>query len=81
MFILIPILKNPAVEALINNFIITENTLNNLQIISQILDKLVSGVFYSSDKEDESGSVMDGNFCSTKLDIILQKTLKEYGNK
>ena len=53
--ILIPILKNPAVEALINNFIITENTLNNLQIISQILDKLVSGVFYSSDKEDESG--------------------------
>ena len=53
--ILIPILKNPAVEALINNFIITENTLDNLQIISQILDKLVSGVFYSSDKEDESG--------------------------
>ena len=53
--ILIPILKNPSIEALINNIIITENTLSNLSIISEILDTLVSGVFYSSDKVNEVG--------------------------
>jgi hypothetical protein len=51
--ILLKILKNPAVNALIGEFIISENTLYNLEVISGILDKLVSEVLYSSDKIDE----------------------------
>jgi len=42
----IPILKNPAIEALINNLIISGNTLKNLEIISNIIKKFTSGNFY-----------------------------------
>ena len=49
----IPILKNPAIEALINNLIISGNTLNNLKIISNIIKKFTSGNFYL-DIETES---------------------------
>ena len=48
--LLTPILKNPIIEALIGNFIITGNTLNNLKIIGDIINKFTSGVFY---KESE----------------------------
>ena len=43
-----PILKNPEVEAFINDFIITQNTLNNLSIISDIINKFSSGTLYKS---------------------------------
>ena len=49
----IPILKNPAIEALINNLIISGNTLKNLNIISNIIKKFTSGNFYI-DSESES---------------------------
>ena len=49
--LLTPILKNPLIEALIGNFIITSNTLDNLKIIGDIINKFTSGVFY---KESES---------------------------
>ena len=49
--LLTPILKNPVIEALIGNFIINSNTLNNLKIIGDIINKFTSGVFY---KETES---------------------------
>ena len=49
--LLIPILLNTGVEAFVNNFI-SENSLYNLQVISSILKKYVSGKFYTSnDKE------------------------------
>ena len=46
--LLIPFLKNPGVEAFINNFIISGNTLSNLSIICQIIAKFSSGKFYTS---------------------------------
>ena len=53
--LLIPILKNPSIEAFINNFIISKNTLNNLQIISGVIIKFISGDFYSSDSYKTCG--------------------------
>ena len=41
--LLIPILSNPAVNALIGEFIISGNTLHNLNLISNIILKLTSG--------------------------------------
>ena len=41
-----PIFKNPSTGALINNFIISGNTLNNLVVISKIILRLVSGRLY-----------------------------------
>jgi len=45
--LLIPILINPGVEAFVNNFI-SENSLHNLSVISKILEKYVSGEFYTN---------------------------------
>ena len=47
--LLIPILRNPGTEAFINSIIISENTLNNLQVICDIINKFVSGKFYICD--------------------------------
>ena len=41
------ILKNPNIFALINEFIISGNTLNNLNLISDIINQLVSGKFFT----------------------------------
>ena len=49
--LLVPILKNPGMEAFISNFIISGNTLNNLSTICDILNKFTSGHFYKSDAE------------------------------
>ena len=46
--LLIPILKNPAIEAFISNNIISGNTINNLETISEIIIQLVKGNFYKS---------------------------------
>ena len=47
--LLIPILRNPRTEAFISNIIISENTMNNLQLICDIISKFVSGELYTSD--------------------------------
>ena len=47
--LLIPILRNPGIEAFIDNIIIGENTLNNLNVICNIINKFISGKFYSAD--------------------------------
>ena len=44
--LLIPILSNPAIGVLINNFIISSNTLLNLKLINEILVQFVSGTFF-----------------------------------
>ena len=53
--LLIPILRNPGIEAFIDNIIIGENTLNNLNIICGIINKFISGEFYSSENPKECG--------------------------
>ena len=52
--LLVPILENPGVEAFISNFIISQNTLNNLKIISDVLNKFVSGKFYYSNNKESN---------------------------
>ena len=52
--LLVSILKNPAIEAFINNFIISENTINNLSIICKIINKLTSGNLYKSNKDNSN---------------------------
>ena len=47
--LLIPILRNPGTEAFINSIIISENTLYNLKVICEILNKFVSGNLYTYD--------------------------------
>jgi len=49
--LLIPILKNPGIEVFINEFIISQNTLNNLKVINSIIHKFISGHFYKSSNE------------------------------
>ena len=49
--LLVPILANPAIEAFISNFIISENTKKNLCIICKIINKFSSGHFYKSNTE------------------------------
>ena len=48
----LPILQNPGVEAFINNFIISENSLWNLKIISNIIMQFSKGQFYKSDDKN-----------------------------
>ena len=46
--ILVKILKNPAVNALIGEFIVSGNTLHNLDVINKILSHLTSGHLYQN---------------------------------
>ena len=50
--LLIPILKNPETEAFINTIIISENTLNNLNIICDVINKFISGELYTCDNSE-----------------------------
>jgi hypothetical protein len=45
--LLFPILNDPGKEALINNFIISKNTLDNLKAIGKIINKFTSNEFYN----------------------------------
>ena len=53
--LLIPILRNPGIEAFIDNIIIDENTLNNLKVICDIINKFISGQLYSADNPKTYG--------------------------
>ena len=48
----LPIFANPAISALINNFIISDNTLVNISKIISIINKFISGQFYRDIKEE-----------------------------
>jgi len=50
--LLIPIFKNPGIEAFINSLIISENTLNNLHVICDIIKKFVAGELYTGDNRE-----------------------------
>ena len=89
--LLIPILKNPGIEAFINNFIISRNTTKNLSLICLIIKKLVSGQFYTSsedtsdytpynwyfiEKMEKLFKIFD-NMTKVKLPSFLEKYINE----
>ena len=46
--IFLPIFKNPTLESLINEFIISKNSIKNFHTISNIIEHLISGNFYTN---------------------------------
>ena len=48
----LPIFRNPGYEALINNFIISDITIHNLDIISKVIEKLISGSFINNENDN-----------------------------
>ena len=75
--LLIPILKNPDTEAFINTFI-SKNTSENLKIISSILDKFVSGMFYTTNNYEFNFTPFNWYFLnnSNKLFDIFKDLIK-----
>ena len=67
--LLIPILSNPGVGVLINNFIISRNTLSNIKIINEILVQFVSGKFFI-DTEDNPYTPFNWYFIEKMPEII-----------
>ena len=70
--LLIPILKNPGLEAFINNFIISQNTFDNLNIISIIINRLTSASFYKSTDEKESDFTPYNWYFIEKMEKIIK---------
>ena len=75
--LLIPILLNPGVEAFINNFI-SQNSLYNLQIIAKILNKYISGTFYTDNDIEFNYTPFNWYFLHNINDLytIFKKTTK-----
>ena len=48
-----PIFQNPGLGALINTFIISTTTIKNLELISKIINKFVSGNLFKNNKDEE----------------------------
>ena len=67
--LLIPILENPGVGVLINNFIISRNTLSNIKIINKILIQFVSGKLFQ-DTQDNYFTPFNWYFLEKMPDII-----------
>ena len=67
--LLIPILENPAIGVLINNFIISRTTLSNLKIITDILVQFVSGKFFK-DSVDNDYTPFNFYFLEKMPDIL-----------
>ena len=69
--LLAPILSNPAVNALIGEFIISGNTLHNLKLISEIILKLTSGNLFE-DNTDETDFTPFNWFFLDKMPELLK---------
>jgi hypothetical protein len=67
--LLIPILENPGVGVLINNFIISRNTLSNIKTINKILIQFVSGKLFE-DTQDNYFTPFNWYFLEKMPDII-----------
>ena len=70
--LLIPILRNPRTEAFISNIIISENTMNNLQLICDIISKFVSGELYTSDNYKSCGFTPFNWYFIEKSEILYK---------
>ena len=68
--LLIPILINPGVEAFVNNFI-SENSLHNLSVISKILEKYVSGEFYTNNTSEYNYTPYNWYFINNIKNIYI----------
>ena len=67
----LPIFKNPGLGVLINNFIISGTTIHNLNIISQIIEKFISGSFIKSEEENGDYSPFNWYFLD-KMPVVLK---------
>ena len=48
----LPIFRNPGFGALINNFIISGTTIHNIEIISKVIEKFITGSFINYDEDN-----------------------------
>ena len=60
--LLIPILRDPEIEAFISNCIISENTKNNLSIICNVFNQFASGHFYKDNTDDSDYTTFNWYF-------------------
>ena len=65
-----PIFMNPAISALINDFIISDNTIFNISTIITIINKFISGEFYEDIKEEGIYTPFNWYFLN-KMPILL----------
>jgi hypothetical protein len=49
----LPVFRNPGIGALINNFIISGTTIHNLDIISFVIEKFISGGLFETEKNED----------------------------
>ena len=67
----IPIFIDPTISALINDFIISDNTIKNITIIISIFNKFISGQFYKDIKEEGIFTPFNWYFLN-KMPILLE---------
>ena len=67
----IPIFANPTISALINEFIISDNTMTNISIIISIINKFISGQFYRDIIEEGIYTPFNWYFLK-KMPILLE---------
>ena len=68
--LLVPILNDPGKEALINNFIISENTINNLKIIGNIIKKFTFNEFFNSINTESNYTPFNWYFIEKMKDLF-----------
>ncbi len=68
--LLVPILNEPGKEALINNFIISENTISNLKIIGSIIKKFSFNEFYTSINNESNYTPFNWYFIEKIKDLF-----------
>ena len=66
----LPIFKNPGLGALINNFIISGTTIHNLNIISQVIEKFISGSFIKCEEENGDYSPFNWYFLDKMPQVL-----------
>ena len=73
--LLIPILKNPGFSLLIDNFIISKNTLSNIKIIIEVIEQLISGKFFQNCENNYGYTPFNWYFLDKMPDIfdIIEK--------
>ena len=68
--ILLPIFENPTFGALINEYIISKGTINNLKIVSNIISRLCLGRFYTSDYSNGNYTLFNRFFMERMPDVF-----------
>ena len=65
-----PIFQNPGLGAFINTFIISTTTIKNLELISKIINKFVSGDLFKNNKYEENYIPFNSYFISKMPDLF-----------